>query len=175
MAAEKKVSLKDLDLDLKKNEQDAEEGMQSDAEDSGDDSDGSLNMDMLNRRDEDFQKIIENENNAIDELHSLLSKTRQKIINSKLNEDNVVNSIKTEEVEVVSDAAATGVSLDNLNTDVELDEEAAANGVCLDSLSEFCKNIGNKSNDVKKNGMYDDSDDEDEGEDNAKTEQASKS
>ncbi len=129
------------------------------------DSDESIDSDILNRRDEDFQKIIDQENSAIDELHSLLNKTRQKIIKSKEIEENVVTSTKVE-----AESEPTGVSLDNLNTVVEMDE-AAEGRVCLDSLSEFCKNIGNQSKETnRRNGMNDDTEEDEEDEDGTKNE-----
>jgi hypothetical protein len=147
----------------------------NDENDSDDDDEDSIDLNRLNndRIDSaDLQRIIDEENSAIDELHTLLSKTRQKIIKSKLNEEALMENatIKTEQQEI-------GVSLDNLNTVVEMktnggeDEDDDERGVVLDSLSEFCKNIGGREEaSAKRNGMYVDSDEEeaDENED-AKT------
>lgn len=154
----KKILLKDIDFGFKdKDGDESDEGeIKSDDDDkpkvkkepksSGEDSDSDENEDedeidlsKLNEKDkEELKKIIDEENNAIDELQTMLSKTRKKITTQAATastSDNMDESFKKE--------SASGVDLDQLDTIRDEDDDDRA--VVLDTISEFCRNIKNDS------------------------------
>lgn len=81
---------------------------------------------------DDLKEVLEEENQVLEELHSVLSKTRKKITNSVLN----TIEIKPEQEEVNN-----GVSFDNLNT-IQEETDEGKETLTLDTMSEFCRNIG---------------------------------
>ena len=107
--------------------------------------------------------MADEEENALEELQSILSKTRQKVT-AKTSTLDEIFKLK-EEVDPTADERSTtnGVAFDALNMDVEVDDN-----IYLDSMSEFCKNVGQVSTrEDRSRALDDEEDDEDEDEDEA--------
>lgn len=88
---------------------------------------------------------MEEENQVLEELHSVLSKTRKRITNSILQAES--DKIK-QEADALMEAESTGVSFDNLNTikgENDEDEDDDKRTLTLDTISEFCRNIGTEN------------------------------
>ncbi len=89
--------------------------------------------------------MVDEEMNALDELQSILAKSRNKVTSSNLKVNNLERIIQIkqeEEAEAESAEAAKGVNFDALNTLVEEDNDRT---MYLDTMSEFCKNLGRNS------------------------------
>ena len=161
--------MKDIASDLQRGDRDQQEAdKSSEAEKVGeeeeeDDDDDEIDLDRV-RHNEEYQKIIDDENNALDELHTLLNKTRQKVIRTKTVDEQLAAGTALKEQEM----AGAVVTLDNLatvkeNADEDEQEEETVSGVVLDSLGEFCKNVGGRDRWSRGKGtIYDDEDDDDE-------------
>jgi U4/U6.U5 tri-snRNP-associated protein 1 len=165
-SSNKKISLKDLKLELKKeNESSSNEQSDNSNHNSDKDDDDDSDIDVNKLYSKDFAKIIDEENNALDELHTILNKTRQKIIKFKTEDEQILAVSSNNEL---TEKSQNGVSLDQLNTiDEQNEDEDMMNGVTktslvvLDSLSEFCKNIGSSSSGARRTNIYE-SDNEDD-------------
>ena len=96
--------------------------------------------------------MLDEEANALEELQTILSKTRNKITSSKLS----LNSIIKEE-EAVDESKDNGIAFEKLNTIVE---EEDRDHLTLDTMSEFCRNLGNVPGKDEGN-INEDDDDED--------------
>ena len=104
-----------------------------------------------------MKQIQEDENNALDELHSVLSKTRKRVTSSILRS----NQIKEEITENnVYETKTNGVAFENLNTVVEYTEDDRA--LTLDSLSEFCRNLGHTSSSTRTEKIEEEEEDDEE-------------
>lgn len=125
---------------------------------TSDDDDDEVDWSKLDPKNDQLKSIIDEENNALNELHNILNKTRQKIIKETNVLENLSEQLATKEEPVMSES----VTLDNLNTIREDNEEEDNKGVVLDSLSEFCKNIGQGST-RRANNIYEDDEEADEG------------
>jgi U4/U6.U5 tri-snRNP-associated protein 1 len=83
-----------------------------------------------------LKKILDEENQVLEELHSMLNKTRQRVIKSIHTANNL--PIKAEEEDEKRERVNNEIDFDQLNTINEERNDA----LTLDSMSEFCKNIG---------------------------------
>ena len=105
-----------------------------------------------------MKQIVEEENNALEELHSVLSKARKRVTASILNANNLIKQEPK-----VDDEIPKGISFENLNPILEEEEEDAKTGVknalTMDTMSEFCRNLGTNS-DEEDNMSNDDDEDE---------------
>lgn len=154
-----KVSLKDIDFGFRKesSDEDGEFKEEPDADEEEDDDDISVNKLKENEL-EELKKVIEEENNVLDELHSVLSKTRQRVTSSILNSNNLIKQDLSEESE------SRVVEFDSLKTIVEDEDNRAGASLTLDSLSEFCRNVGTTSTSTKteKKPIIEEDEDEEE-------------
>lgn len=138
---EPKISLKNIDFGFDKDEDKEEADSESDEADSDEEEDGiRLNQEEWN----DYKEMADEEENALEELQSILSKTRNKIT-TKTNSIDEIVKLKEEELPIViadDKTLANGVAFDALADSAE----AVVDGnIYLDSMSEFCKNVGQVS------------------------------
>jgi U4/U6.U5 tri-snRNP-associated protein 1 len=144
----KKISLKDIDFGFSKNDSDKEEGEYKEEEEDDEDEDDEIDLNRFNENEnEELKQILEQENNQLDELHSVLSKTRNRVTSSILNSNKIVND-DDEQIANLNETETNKVVFENLNTIVEYnDEDNAKNkALTLDTMSEFCRNLGDMSN-----------------------------
>jgi hypothetical protein len=132
------ISLKDIEMDLerekkRKNRKELDDD-DSEGGESDENSEDDIDLNKLKNAD-DFKDILEEENNVLEELHSVLSKTRKRMIEP-------LSLMIKQEPELTSENQNNGVSFENLNTIVEKEEEED-NALTLDTMSEFCRNLGN--------------------------------
>ncbi len=112
---------------------------------------------------DDLKQILEEENNTLEELHSVLSKTRKRVTSSILNSNNIIKH----EIDDQNENKTNGIVFENLNTVVEYNEDDLKNSLTLDTMSEFCRNLGGTSDtkatiERQRQTADDDDDDEDE-------------
>lgn len=136
--SEKIVSLKDIEIDLKNerkrqnsrrlimNEDSSEENSLSESDED------SIDLNKI-RDNHDLKKILDEENDVLEELHSVLNKTRKRIIQPM--------DLKIKDESDMNDIESHVVSFENLNTFKEEPEEE--NFLTLDTMKEFCRNLGN--------------------------------
>ena len=135
------VSLKDIDFGFKNS--DNEDG-ELDEEQSGDsdEDDDDFDIEKLKQAEKEKeleQEILEEENNALEELHNILSKTRNKAVFTKISLP--LTALKQEEQHTKQDNDDDhGVDFDQIavNSDEQMNESA----LTLDTMSEFCRNLG---------------------------------
>ena len=131
---QKKISLKDIDFGFKE-KSDSEEGEVNDEdeqEEKSSDEDSDFDSDKL-KENEDFKKTMEEENNVLEELHSVLSKTRNKITQAIVNKNKFV---KHEAEEVSEKKSENGIDFDQIQV-----EDQNGDALTLDTMSEFCRNL----------------------------------
>ena len=166
----KVISLKDIDFGFKKNSDDEDGELGSD-HDNTDEDDDDFDEEKLKQSSEDRaleQEILDEENNALEELHSVLSKARNKTVLSKTS---LPEALIKEDVEIKSEKEEhAGIDFDQLNKIDEDEEENSEqkNALTLDTMSEFCRNLGDipygaigKRNRDKHLNNAEDEDDED--------------
>jgi U4/U6.U5 tri-snRNP-associated protein 1 len=130
----KKISLKDIDFGLGE-KSDSEEGEVNDEderEEKSSDEDSDFDSDKL-KENEDFKKTMEEENNVLEELHSVLSKTRNKITQAIVNKNKFV---KHEAEDVSEKKSENGIDFDQIQV-----EDQNGDALTLDTMSEFCRNL----------------------------------
>ena len=150
------VSLKNIDFGFEKedgeqdddDDDDNDDGQRKSDDDDDDDEDAEFNLDKL-REAEMAREILEEESNALDELHAVLSKTRKRLIaepvSATLAAAAAADQIKLESEET-SGGANNRVAFDALNTLHDESTAAAAaaaanTSLTLDTMSEFCRNL----------------------------------
>lgn len=147
--APESISLKNVDFGFDKDEE---------SEQSSDDSDNESETDgiQLNQNElKDYQEMADEEANALDELQSILSKTRKRLTNTKKVGIDELVKVKQEEENVKLEAEETNaMAFEAIKT---IDED-----IYLDSMSEFCKNLGQVSNKEEKSQIIGDEEDEKE-------------
>lgn len=143
------ISLKNVDFGFDKDEE---------SEQSSEDSDNESETDgiQLNQNElKDYQEMADEEANALDELQSILSKTRKRLTNTKKVGIDELVKVKEEEEKVKLEAKLTDdMAFEAIKT---IDED-----IYLDSMSEFCKNLGQVSNKEEKSQIIGDEEDEKE-------------
>lgn len=142
------VSLKDVEADLllyKKerkrhnrrlrndDDDDEKEEGEDESTSSEDEDDDEIDLSKL-REQQDLKEILDEENNVLEELHSVLNKTRKRLIEPTI-------QIKQEPEINEKQEPGQHVSFDHLNTVVEDGDENTA--LTLDTMTEFCRNLGN--------------------------------
>jgi U4/U6.U5 tri-snRNP-associated protein 1 len=158
-----KISLKDIDFGFK-NDSENEEGEYKDDEDEDEDEDDDIDVKKLKENElDELKQILEEENNTLEELHSVLSKTRKRVTSSILNSNNIIKH----EIDDQNENKTNGIVFENLNTVVEYNEDDLKNSLTLDTMSEFCRNLGGTSDtkatiERQRQTADDDDDDEDE-------------
>jgi len=106
--------------------------------------------------------MADEEANALDELQSILAKSRNRVTssNSKQSDlDKIIQIKQKADAELESAEIAKGVNFDALNTLVEEENDRA---MYLDTMSEFCKNLGRTSGTREEATRISDEEDEDE-------------
>lgn len=155
---EPEISLKNIDFGFDKDEDKGEEEDSDSAEaDSDEEEDGiRLNQEEWN----DYKEMADEEENALEELQSILSKTRNKITTKTSTLDEIVK-LKEEELPVAADdkTLANGVAFDAL---ADPTEAAVDDNIYLDSMSEFCKNVGQVSTKEEKAHILPEADEDEE-------------
>lgn len=163
---DKKISLKDIDFGFKNDSDDEDGEYKDDDDDEYEDDDDDIDVNKLKENEmNELKQILEDENNTLEELHSVLSKTRKRVTSSILNSNNLVKQETNNEHE--NESKSSGIVFENLNTIVEYNEDDPKNSLTLDTMSEFCRNLGGTSNATKPvverpRHTQDDDDDEDE-------------
>jgi U4/U6.U5 tri-snRNP-associated protein 1 len=152
-----KISLKDIDFGFKKSDEESDEGeikdeedaknkikaepVESSSEEDEEEENENDNEQLSEREKEELKKILDEENNALDELHTMLSKTRKRMATNV----SIADQLTTTKQEAAQSSHGT-VDLEQLDTikDESLVDE---NAVVLDTISEFCRNIKNNEDD----------------------------
>ena len=105
---------------------------------------------------------MEEENRALEELHNVLSKARNKSIFTKTS----LPSSLIKENEVKKETDGVGIDFDKIavNEEEKMDANDPENkaSLTMDTMSEFCRNLGSTSNDARRNRSLNNDDDDDE-------------
>lgn len=132
---DKTVSLKDIDFGLDQQSQHSDSSENSSDNDS-DDETFNLNQNEYN----DYKEMADEEANALDELQSILAKTRKRLTVTE--QTGIEKLIKVKQEETETSTVEQGVTFDALNPLYEENNDQ----MYLDTMSEFCKNLGVPTN-----------------------------
>lgn len=148
-----KISLKNIDFGFDKTESRDSESSDSDDEEEEDD----IDVNKLNENEyRDFKEMLDEEANALEELQTILSRTRNKITSKVYPTSDLIEShLESQEAQ----SKEAGVAFEKLNTIIEYNE-ADKNHLTLDTMSEFCRNLGNTTTNPNENESDDDDEEE---------------
>jgi hypothetical protein len=142
--SDKPISIKDIDFGF--NHESDNQSDDSSAESASESEEMDEETRLKNEQIEnELQSQLDEENRALNELHTVLMKTRQKMIKNQTDSKQDSNDSLIKQEPILH--SNNGVTFDNLKTIVENDDqEEVDRSLTLDTMSEFCRNLGSLDN-----------------------------